>query len=114
MDDQNNEFESAGEEVSAELPAPFTGNVDDPQPDHRLYVPENADWDVEIKRDSDRVYCYAKAPGQDWFHMILNGEIYATRQHERYCLECALRMGFLTTDRLFWQHRVPKRPPKVL
>ena len=82
--------------------------------DSRLYVPDNEDWGVEIKRDSDRIYCYAKQPGQDYFHLILNGEIYVTRQHERYCLSCALRMGFLTQDRLFWQHRVPKKPTRVL
>ena len=85
-----------------------------PVADSRLYVPNQEDWGVEIKRDSDRIYCYAKQPGQDWFHLILNGEIYVTRQHERYCLSCALRMGFLTQDRLFWQHRVPKRPNRVL
>jgi len=88
--------------------------VDDPIPDTRLYVPDNEDWNVEIKRDSERVYCYSKHPGQDWFHLILSGEIYVTRQHERYCLRCALRMGFLTDDRLFWQHRVQKRPKRSL
>ena len=88
---------------------------DAPQPDTRLYVPENSeDWDVKIKRDSERVYCYAKLPGEDWFHLILNGEIYVTRQHERYCLRCALRLNFLTHDRLYWQHRVPKKPPRVI
>jgi hypothetical protein len=86
----------------------------DPVPDSRLYVPDNEDWTAEIKRDSERIYCYSKHPGEDWFHLILGGEIYLTRQHERYCLRCALRMGFITTDRLFWQHRVPKKPPRVL
>jgi hypothetical protein len=86
----------------------------DPIPDSRLYVPDHEDWNAVIKRDSDRVYCYSKHPGEEWFHLILNGEIHITRQHERYCLRCALRMGFLTTDRLNWQHRVPKKPPRVL
>lgn len=86
----------------------------DPIPDSRLYVLDHEDWDVHIKRDSERVYCYSKHPGQDWFHLILNGEIYLTRQHEKYCLRCALRMGFLTEDRLFWQHRVPRRRNQVL
>lgn len=83
--------------------------VPDPIPDTRLYVPDHDDWDVHIKRDSERMYCYSKHPGQDWFHLILNGEIYVTHQHEKYCLRCALRMGFLTEDRLFWQHRVPRQ-----
>ena len=85
----------------------------DPIPDTRLYVPDNEDWDVHIKRDSERLFCYSKHPGEDWFHLLLNGEIYVSRQHEKYCLRCALRMGFLTEDRLFWQHRVPKKRDRV-
>ena len=86
----------------------------DPEPDTRLYVPDNEDWNVLIKRDSERIYCYSKHPGEDWFHLILSGEIYMARQHERYCLRCALRLNFLTQDRLFWQHRVPKKKPSNL
>jgi hypothetical protein len=86
----------------------------DPIADTRLYVPDHEEWDIHIKRDSDRFFCYSKHPGEDWFHLLLNGEIYVSRQHEKYCLRCALRMGFLTTDRLFWQHRVPKLRKRVL
>ena len=86
----------------------------DPIPDTRLYVPDHEDWDIHIKRDSDRYFCYSKHPGEEWFHLILNGEIYVARQHEKYCLRCALRLGFLTEDRLFWQHRVPKKRPRVV
>ena len=86
----------------------------DPIPDTRLYVPDHEDWDVHIKRDSERCYCYSKHPGEDWFHLILSGEIYIARQDEKYCLRCALRMGFLSDDRLFWQHRVPKKRPRVV
>lgn len=82
-------------------------------PDGRLYLPDHADWEVHIKRDSERVYCYAKLPGEDWFHLILSGELFVSRQHERYCMRCALRLNFLTQDRLFWQHRVPKKRPSV-
>ena len=101
------------EEVSIG-PVPSDALQDAPIPDTRLYVPDHEDWDVHIKRDSERIYCYSKSPGQDWFHLVLSGEIYVTRQHERYCLRCALRMGFLTQDRLFWQHRVPKKPNQTL
>ena len=83
-------------------------------PDTRLYVPDHEDWDVHIKRDSERYFCYSKHPGEDWFHLILNGEIYVSHQHEKYCLRCALRMGSLTEDRLFWQHRVPRKRPLVV
>ena len=86
----------------------------DPIPDTRLYIPDHEDWQVHIKRNSERDFCYSKHPGEDWFHLILSGEIYVARQHERYCLRCALRMGFLTEDRLFWQHRVPTKRPRVV
>ena len=86
----------------------------DPIPDTRLYVPDHEDWDVHLKRDSERYFCYSKHPGEEWFHLILNGEIYVARQHEKYFLRCALRMGFLTEDRLFWQHRVPRKRPRVV
>lgn len=89
------------------------GQIVDPIPDQRLYVPDHEDWDVHIKRDSDRFFCYSKHPGEEWFHLLLNGEIYVSRQHEKYCLRCALRMGFLTEDRLFWQHRVPMKRNRV-
>ena len=52
---------------------PVTSDTE-PVVDSRLYIPDNQDWGVEIKRDSDRIYCYSKNPGQDWFHLILNGE----------------------------------------
>ncbi len=86
----------------------------DPIPDTRLYIPDHEDWDVHIKRDSERYFCYSKHPGEDWFHLILNGEIYVSHQHEKYCLRCALRMGSLTEDRLFWQHRIPRKRPLVV
>ncbi|HEY4258738.1 MAG TPA: hypothetical protein VGM98_01205 [Schlesneria sp.] len=112
----------APEEEPHELEAEPTKIVPDPQPepdpepipDARLYVPEQEEWHVHIKRDSEKIYCYAKLPGEDWFHMLLNGEIYVSRQHEKYCLRCALRHGYLTEDRLFWQHRVPQHRKRVL
>ncbi len=107
--------DAAAVESAVSLPV-NEGGIDangDPIFDTRLYVPDNEDWDVHIKRDSDRLYCYSKHPGQDWFHLLLNGEIYVSRQHEKYCLRCALRMGFLTEDRLFWQHRVPKKRNRI-
>ncbi len=121
------DFEDAGESIvpantdAAPEPADATPPVDetatvrpDPIPDTRLYVPDHDDWNIHIKRDSERYFCYSKHPGEDWFHLLLNGEIYLTRQHEKYCLRCALRMGFLTEDRLFWQHRVPKKRNHVM
>lgn len=80
-----------------------------PEPDTRLYIPQHENWQARIKADTEKIYCYAKLPGEDFFHLILNGEIYLVGETEKYCLRCALRVGIATQDRLFWQNRVLKR-----
>lgn len=89
-------------------------NQPDDVPDVRLYVTDPEDWQVHLKQDSEKVYCYQKNPGQNYFHLILKGEIYLTNNDEKLCLRCALRRGVLTQDRLFWQHRVARRKPPVI
>lgn len=113
MDENGATNESPDPEATPAPASEDSPDLPDPPPDTRLYVPDHEDWNVQIKRDSDRVFCYSKHPGQDWFHLILSGEIYVSREQEKYCLRCALRMGFLTQDRLFWQHRVPKRRNQI-
>lgn len=76
-------------------------------PDQRLYVVED-EWQAAVKQTSDRDRCYAQNPGEDFFHLILKGEIYLFRGHEKFCLSCATRHGLVTTDRLFWQN-APKK-----
>ncbi|GIX04058.1 MAG: hypothetical protein KatS3mg113_1064 [Planctomycetaceae bacterium] len=83
-------------------------------PDVRLYVVHPDDWEVRLKTDSTKQYCYQKKPGQDFFHLILKGEIYLAGTDELLCLQCAFRRGIVTQDRLFWQHRVPRRKPPVI
>jgi hypothetical protein len=78
-------------------------------PDVRLYLPDGEGWEAHIKQNSEKVYCYSKHPGEDYFHLIVNGELYLVRDHEKYCLRCGLRLGILTQDRLFWQRRVPRK-----
>ena len=51
------------------------------------------------------MYCFAKVPGEEYYHQLLHGEIYVQKGDEVYCLRCALRDGILTRDRLFWQRR---------
>lgn len=86
----------------------------DETPDVRLYVCEPESWQAHVKYDSERVYCYAKSPGEDFFHLILNGEVYLQRDSEKYCLQCALRQGVATQDRLFWQNRVARKKNNLL
>lgn len=77
-------------------------------PDVRLYVPESLDWTAAVKNDSEKVYCYQKNPGETFFHLIMNGELYLKGATEILCLRCALRRGVATQDRLHWQNRVRK------
>ena len=77
-----------------------------PQPtgrDHRLYVPKQTGWEAAIKQTWEQEYCYSKNLGEDWFHLLANGELYIQRGTEKFCLSCALRLKILTRDRLFWQ-----------
>lgn len=73
------------------------------QRDHRLYLPKHSGWEAVIKQTWEQEYCYAKIPGEDWFHLLANGELYIQRGSEKFCLSCALRLKFLTRNRLFWQ-----------
>ena len=47
-----------------------------------MYVPESAGWNVHIKRDSQKQYCYQKRSGEDFFHLIQAGEIYLVNEAE--------------------------------
>ena len=53
-------------------------------------------------------------PGEDYFHLLQNGEIYVQRGTEKYCLNCALKMHVLSEDRLHWQHRANRPSPPAI
>ncbi len=63
----------------------------------RLYVFE-AGWCVNIKRGNHREFCHMMAPGQDYYHRLLDGEIYLSHGDERLCLRCAVRHGIITFE----------------
>lgn len=71
--------------------------------DVRLYVPEHEGWSVHIKSDWENEFCFTANPGENFFHSLLNGELYLKRGNEKFCLNCAVRQGFLTFDRGYWQ-----------
>jgi hypothetical protein len=75
----------------------------DVQAEARLYVVEHEGWTSAIKHDWNKEYCFAQNPGENHYHLLLSGEIYLQRGTEKYCLSCALRHGFVTRDRTFWQ-----------
>lgn len=73
--------------------------------DVRLYVPNPEGYEAHIKHDAEKEYCFIKNPGEDYFHLLVVGEIYLQRGHDKYCLTCAQRQGLISTDRMYWQHR---------
>lgn len=78
-----------------------------PERDDRLYVPHPAGWTAQIKKSGGTERCFAQHPGQDFFHLIVKGEIYLENGEERFCLTCAMRRGIVTRDRMFWKHDSP-------
>ncbi len=61
----------------------------------RLFLKEPG-WRVAQKTDSEKSYCYMMAPGQDYYHRLLEGEIYFYHGTERLCAACAGRRGLLS------------------
>jgi len=76
---------------------------DAPRVDGRLYVPHGEGWSARIKSDWQKEYCYSQNPDEDFYHLLVSGEIYVQRGTEKYCLNCAVRHGYVTHDRLHWQ-----------
>ena len=52
-------------------------------------------WRVAEKTDSEKAYCYMMTPGQDYYHRLLEGEIFFYHGTERLCAACAERRGLL-------------------
>lgn len=77
--------------------------VTQPESDHRLYVPYSNGWSAHIKELGGTERCFAQHPGQDFFHLIVKGEIFLQKGDERFCLTCAIRRGIVGHDRMFWQ-----------
>ncbi|QDU79444.1 hypothetical protein Pla110_11540 [Polystyrenella longa] len=71
----------------------------------RLYVHEPDSWQAVVKQGFEKEYCYSKRPGEDYFHLLMSGEIYVHKGNEKYCLTCAFSQGVLSHDRMHWQHR---------
>jgi hypothetical protein len=54
-------------------------------------------WIIGVKVGNDREFCYMMTPGQDYYHRLLDGEIYLSHDDERLCLACAARRGLLAS-----------------
>ena len=70
--------------------------------DRRLYFPDSDGWGLGVKSGA-REYCSYRNPGEEWFHLLLDGELFLQFGEEKVCLNCAFRNGLLTDDRLYWQ-----------
>jgi hypothetical protein len=63
----------------------------------RMYLAEPG-WRIGIKAGNDREFCYMMTPGQDFYHRLLDGEIFLQRHDEKLCLACASRRGLLVAE----------------
>ncbi len=75
----------------------------------RMYVHE-AGWRISIKRGSAREFCHVMAPDQDYYHRLVDGEIYLHQADERICLSCAVRRGIIDQE----PRRLRDEPPFLL
>ena len=62
-----------------------------------MYLSEPG-WRVGVKTGSDREFCYMRAPGQDFYHRLLDGEVFLQRDDEKLCLACASRRGLIVAE----------------
>ena len=88
----------ASDEGELESPVSAAGEVID----RRLYFPDSEGWTLGVK-SGPREYCSHRNPDEEWFHLLLDGELFLQFGEEKICLNCAFRNGLLTDDRLYWQ-----------
>lgn len=70
---------------------PQPGTSHDPR---RLFLREPG-WRIGQKTDNAREFCFMVAPGQNFYHRLLDGEVFVYHGDERLCLACAERRGLL-------------------
>ena len=66
-------------------------------PARRMFIFEPG-WRVGVKAGSDREFCYMMTPGQDFYHRLLDGEVFLHRHAEKICLACATRRGLIAAE----------------
>jgi hypothetical protein len=55
-------------------------------------------WTVGLKVGSERSFCSTKAPGQDYYHRLLDGELFIAQGDERVCFVCAEKRGLISFE----------------
>lgn len=104
MNEPNRPTAAPGTEPKATDPATAPSEAG-----RRLFVHEPG-WRISIKRGSDRVFCHMMAPGQDYYHRLLDGELFLHQDSERLCLSCAARRAIISYE----SRRLPDEGPKFL
>jgi hypothetical protein len=85
-----------GEDSSLRFPNPQQGDAES-APARRMFLFE-AGWRIGVKTGSHREFCHLMVPGQDFYHRIMDREVYLFRNGEKLCLPCALRRGLITPE----------------
>lgn len=70
---------------------------DDARDVPRLFLREMG-WTFATKNGTEREYCYAMSPGQDFYHRLMDGELYLQGIDERLCIPCAARRGLIAFE----------------
>ncbi len=82
-------------------PAPPDDRSDDEDREaitaRRMFLAEPG-WRIGVKAGNDREFCYMMMPGQDFYHRLLDGEIFLHRHEEKLCLACASRRGLFLSE----------------
>lgn len=71
--------------------------------DIRLYIAQPEGWTAGVKQTWEKEYCFHKKPGEDYFHLLMYGEVYLQHDDEKVCLQCAQRNDIVTHNCLNWQ-----------
>ena len=79
------------------IPDPPTSKTNPAPSPRRLFIREPG-WRVGHKVGSEKEFCYMMAPGQEFYHRLLDGEVYVFHGDERLCLACAERRSLLAYE----------------
>ncbi|MHB1560896.1 MAG: hypothetical protein ACYC61_25865, partial [Isosphaeraceae bacterium] len=78
----------ASEPFSAPQEVDETPDDREVAPLRRMYMAEPG-WQISVKSGYAKEFCYMMMPGQDFYHRLLDGEIFVHRHEEKLCLSCA-------------------------
>jgi hypothetical protein len=63
----------------------------------RMFLFERG-WRIGVNAGNHRSFCHVMALGQDFYHRIVDGEVFLFHNEEKLCLACAARRGLVTFE----------------